>query len=218
MSLANLPPILILHLKRFKMTPLQTYKMNNTIEFPLYNLDLQDFVTETQLPQNTQYDLFGVVNHFGTMTGGHYTSFVKNIQTGEWLNYDDSAVTVVTEATVRSPAAYILFYQRKDVANTPLHGLVPRLNVQKFPGMPVRFKIHFSSKPMVGALLEYRPNHNCPYVVVYKQYMKLYLNEESILKDADSEDLTQAQLNFKKKLSFDATPEIAKSKDNCSLF
>ena len=36
-----------------------------------------------------RYDLFGIVNHFGTMTNGHYLSYVKNERTGEWLKYDD---------------------------------------------------------------------------------------------------------------------------------
>jgi len=29
-----------------------------------------------EVPPN--YELFGIVNHFGTMHGGHYIAFVKN--------------------------------------------------------------------------------------------------------------------------------------------
>ena len=29
------------------------------------------------------YDLFGVVNHYGSMVGGHYTSYVKGTEGGK---------------------------------------------------------------------------------------------------------------------------------------
>jgi uncharacterized UBP type Zn finger protein len=39
-TLQGCPPVLILHLKRFKVTPYQTLKMQNMINFPLYDLDM----------------------------------------------------------------------------------------------------------------------------------------------------------------------------------
>jgi ubiquitin carboxyl-terminal hydrolase 4/11/15 len=38
------PPVLVIHLKRFKVTLYQTTKMQNMITFPLYDFDLSDYV------------------------------------------------------------------------------------------------------------------------------------------------------------------------------
>lgn len=46
------------------------------------------------------YDLYGVVNHFGTLSGGHYTSFVKDNYAGAWNGFDDSKATTVGEGQV----------------------------------------------------------------------------------------------------------------------
>lgn len=74
------------------MTSYQVVKMQNMITYPLYDLDMTEFVSFTDPNTCYLYDLFGVVNHFGTMGGGHYTATVKNAITGEWLHYDDSSV------------------------------------------------------------------------------------------------------------------------------
>jgi len=47
----------------------------------------------------------GVVNHFGTLTFGHYTAFVKK---EDWLYYDDSSVRRVN---FDGDNAYLLFYK-----------------------------------------------------------------------------------------------------------
>lgn len=114
--------MLILHLKRFKMTTNEVYKMNNNINFPLYGLNLEPHVA---FPKNESYlyDLYGVVNHYGTMGGGHYTSYVKRM--GDWFDYNDSSVTQVTESQVKSNAAYILFYRRRDLEKMQISQLVP---------------------------------------------------------------------------------------------
>ena len=62
----------------------------------------------------SKYDLFGVVNHFGILNGGHYTATIKNQSTGEWLEYNDSVCKPILEQDVRTAAAYMLFYRRKD--------------------------------------------------------------------------------------------------------
>ena len=113
-KLQELPPVLILHLKRFKCTTNQIYKLQNKVNFPIYDLHMRDQVACPQPDTCYDYDLFGVVNHFGTLGGGHYTSYVKNNE--NWFLYDDSAVTQVSENQVKTQAAYILFYKRKDLA------------------------------------------------------------------------------------------------------
>lgn len=67
------------------------------------------------------YDLYGVVNHIGSIGSGHYTSFVRqhraNGQKRAWLCCDDSRVYKVSEEDVVTANAYLLFYMRKDVAD-----------------------------------------------------------------------------------------------------
>lgn len=57
------------------------------------------------------YDLYGVVNHYGSMTFGHYTAYVKNQD--QWKTYDDSSVSNMNMGDVNSEAAYVLFYKRR---------------------------------------------------------------------------------------------------------
>ena len=64
------------------------------------------------------YDLCGVVNHFGAAGYGHYTAFARDLFSvggpGPWLRCDDSSVVEVPAEDVRSSAAYVLFYARRD--------------------------------------------------------------------------------------------------------
>lgn len=60
------------------------------------------------------YDLYAVDNHFGGLGGGHYTAFARNPTDDKWYNYDDSSVRPVsTPESVKSSAAYLLFYRRR---------------------------------------------------------------------------------------------------------
>jgi ubiquitin carboxyl-terminal hydrolase 4/11/15 len=49
------------------------------------------------------------------MNGGHYTATVQS--GGAWYEYDDSLVERIPETKVKSQAAYILFYRRRDVSD-----------------------------------------------------------------------------------------------------
>ena len=60
-----------------------------------------------------KYNLFGVINRYGSMHFGHYTAYAKN--GGKWYCYDDSNVTPIQdENKVVTEAAYVLFYERID--------------------------------------------------------------------------------------------------------
>jgi ubiquitin C-terminal hydrolase len=65
--------------------------MNNNINFPLFGFDLEPYVAFPKTGISYLYDLYGVVNHYGTMGGGHYTSYIKSM--GDWFDYNDSSVT-----------------------------------------------------------------------------------------------------------------------------
>ncbi len=57
-------------------------------------------------------------NHYGGMGGGHYTAMAYHSELGQWYHYDDDSVQPITEdvtSAVVSPAAYILFYKRREM-------------------------------------------------------------------------------------------------------
>lgn len=107
----SFPKILVITLKRF--SPDGSQKINNLIDFPLYNLNLSKYVRGYN-KQSFVYDLYGVCNHTGGVTGGHYTSFVKNMK-GQWGHYNDTSVELIQNPQiVVSPMAYCLFYRKKN--------------------------------------------------------------------------------------------------------
>jgi len=63
----------------------------------------------TQLPPY-RYDLYGVTNHFGNLTSGHYTAFIAS--RGGWMYCDDSSIKAVDPKDVVNQKAYVLFYKR----------------------------------------------------------------------------------------------------------
>jgi ubiquitin C-terminal hydrolase len=106
----SFPKILVLTLKRF--SPDGSQKINNVIQFPIVDLNLSRYV-KGYTPDNYVYDLFGVCNHMGSVSGGHYTAFVKNVA-GQWIHYNDNVVELVPDPNIIiSPMAYCLFYRKK---------------------------------------------------------------------------------------------------------
>jgi ubiquitin C-terminal hydrolase len=58
------------------------------------------------------YDLYGVCNHLGNVSGGHYTSFVK--QDEKWYHCDDETIQILEESNmVMTKFAYCLFYMKR---------------------------------------------------------------------------------------------------------
>eukprot|EP01097_Dermamoeba_algensis_P003030 TRINITY_DN2224_c0_g1_i2.p1 TRINITY_DN2224_c0_g1~~TRINITY_DN2224_c0_g1_i2.p1 ORF type:complete len:150 (-),score=43.97 TRINITY_DN2224_c0_g1_i2:402-851(-) len=86
------------------------------VKFPLTDLDLSDYISSPDVSTPPIYDLYAISNHYGSLGGGHYTAFAKNRCTNHWYKFDDSSVSEVSsDESVITPAAYILFYKRKDV-------------------------------------------------------------------------------------------------------
>uniref|UniRef100_A0A8D1UTG5 Ubiquitin carboxyl-terminal hydrolase n=1 Tax=Sus scrofa TaxID=9823 RepID=A0A8D1UTG5_PIG len=138
--ISAVPAILILHLKRFHQAGLSLRKVNRHVDFPL-TLDLAPFCSATCknvcVGDKVLYGLYGVVEHSGSMRGGHYTAYVKvrtpsrkllehitgkkNIpglkepdseSAGQWVHVSDTYVQVVPESRALSAQAYLLFYER----------------------------------------------------------------------------------------------------------
>merc|ERR1719300_1190129 len=116
MSLEELPPILVLHLKRFIYDGSSNgcQKLLKNIDFPV---DLE--ISKDILSSNSQYKLFAVVYHNGSeATKGHYVTDIYHTGLSTWLRCDDSILKTQTESMVLAHSAtsvpYILFYRRGD--------------------------------------------------------------------------------------------------------
>nr|KAF6503388.1 ubiquitin specific peptidase 8 [Molossus molossus] len=105
----KLPPVLLVHLKRFSYDGRWKQKLQTSVDFPLENLDLSQYVIG---PKNSlkKYNLFSVSNHYGGLDGGHYTAYCKNAARQRWFKFDDHEVSDISVSSVKSSAAYILFY------------------------------------------------------------------------------------------------------------
>uniref|UniRef100_A0A8C9Y951 Ubiquitin carboxyl-terminal hydrolase n=1 Tax=Sander lucioperca TaxID=283035 RepID=A0A8C9Y951_SANLU len=124
-TLEELPPVLVLHLKRFvfektggcqKLTKNIDYPVDLEISKDLLSSGVRGKVVKGQ----RTYRLFAVVYHHGnSATGGHYTTDVFHIGLNGWLRIDDQAVKVINQYQVvkqtAERTAYLLYYRRVDL-------------------------------------------------------------------------------------------------------
>ncbi|NP_001121498.1 ubiquitin carboxyl-terminal hydrolase 15 [Xenopus tropicalis] len=113
LDLWSLPPVLVVHLKRFSYSRYMRDKLDTLVDFPISDLDMSTFLINPNAGPCC-YNLIAVSNHYGGMGGGHYTAFAKNKDDGKWYYFDDSSVSTASEEQIVSKAAYVLFYQRQD--------------------------------------------------------------------------------------------------------
>ncbi|XP_071374385.1 ubiquitin carboxyl-terminal hydrolase 48-like isoform X2 [Centroberyx affinis] len=110
------PEILTLLLKRFRFDAgrMRYVKLNCCVDVP-----------QTLQIEDCTYDLYALVNHFGSLKGGHYTAKIKcqnqSNETDEWYDFSDTSVTKVKQplfmsgSTVTSShTAYLLMYRKVD--------------------------------------------------------------------------------------------------------
>ncbi|KAG1771533.1 hypothetical protein EDD22DRAFT_574345 [Suillus occidentalis] len=131
LSLSRLPPILLIHLKRFSHKGVFTDKIETVVDFPLKGLDLTSYMPPALPPgmhngsvngvggddprvqtPPYKYDLYGVTNHFGNLSNGHYTAFIAS--RGGWVYCDDSRVTPTDAKDIVGRPAYVLYYKRTE--------------------------------------------------------------------------------------------------------
>jgi hypothetical protein len=112
-----LPPILIVHLVRFKVNEFgqRGSKRDVAIDYPMEKWDLSEAV-KSRGSEYPLYDLYAVSNHMGGLSGGHYTAFSLNRFDEQWYEYNDSTTRRVDPNTLRrnQSSAYLLFYNRSE--------------------------------------------------------------------------------------------------------
>jgi len=112
------PDLLILHLKRFKNSSGVYYmssgasKISKFVDFPIEGLNLNNYILGKK-DQNMIYDLYAVSNHYGGLSGGHYTAYCQNFFDKTWFEFNDSSVGEIGKSRIVSDAAYVLFYRRR---------------------------------------------------------------------------------------------------------
>uniref|UniRef100_A0AAZ3RM49 Ubiquitin carboxyl-terminal hydrolase n=1 Tax=Oncorhynchus tshawytscha TaxID=74940 RepID=A0AAZ3RM49_ONCTS len=124
-TLEELPPVLVLHLKRFVFEKTGgCQKLIKNIDYPVdleISKDLLSSGVRSKIFKGQRtYRLFAVVYHHGnSATGGHYTTDVFHIGLNGWLRIDDQAVKVINQYQVvkqtAERTAYLLYYRRVDL-------------------------------------------------------------------------------------------------------
>jgi ubiquitin carboxyl-terminal hydrolase 8 len=129
-----LPPILIVHLKRFKYNDngKAGSKNDQPISYPMSQWDLKHHV-KNEKGIYPMYDLYAVSNHIGGLGGGHYKATTLNRFDDLWYEFDDTAYKTITESKHKEYAksAYVLFYNRSEGdASVPLNDRSPIIRRQ----------------------------------------------------------------------------------------
>jgi len=109
LSVARLPEVLVLHLKRFRHGQGVREKDRRKVGFPLKNLNMGPYLHPRDF-RPALYDLYAVSYHYGDLSSGHYTA-ASRLPTGEWYSFNDSQVRLLKPEDVIEDAAYLLFYQ-----------------------------------------------------------------------------------------------------------
>jgi len=114
--LSEPPTSLIIKFKRYASVNKSNRisKINKMIAYPNI-LNIQKYFCGSNVLR--EYKLHGIINHSGSMNGGHYYSYVKNLKEDnktfdeQWVCCNDSRVNNISEEeAMTSQNAYILFY------------------------------------------------------------------------------------------------------------
>ncbi|KAK6513182.1 ubiquitin-specific protease doa4 [Arthrobotrys conoides] len=136
LSISRMPVVLIIHLKRFSNHGMWRDKVNTLVNFGKSvdltkyvppPLDPKDIPGGKGLPMGSEvtppfyYSLYAITNHYGSLTSGHYTAFVRvgggtgGREGGVWHKFDDTKATKMEADDVVNRNAYILFWVRNGI-------------------------------------------------------------------------------------------------------
>ena len=111
--ISRLPPVVILSIKRFTN---EGNKVRGRLAWDLDSFDLRPVFAFSRNPfgdepVSTEYETFAVIEHHGSLQGGHYTMFGR--QGDAWYEYDDNTITDATPDRVVSADSYVVFMMPK---------------------------------------------------------------------------------------------------------
>ena len=160
LEIERLPTYLVIVLKRFKYILTNSIKINYLINFPLEDLSFKDYVSEKN--SDYTYDLFGIINHSGTLEKGHYYSFINF--NGNWIDYDDSHVAEINGG-IETNKVYMLVYKSKsnkeNYNSLNLLGLMDRAYMIYLKRYKFKHIFNYVYDKYYNIKKEY--SHNCEY-------------------------------------------------------
>lgn len=110
-TLMNCPPYLIVQLKRWNMNMKKNLRI---IHYDVNTLDLNRFIhTDSPYKGKCNYELFGIINHSGTILGGHYFAYIKSFD-GKWYEFNDTTVKEITISKLITNKNYCFIYRRNN--------------------------------------------------------------------------------------------------------
>ncbi|KNE58534.1 hypothetical protein AMAG_04101 [Allomyces macrogynus ATCC 38327] len=112
-TIYRLPPVLLVHVKRFHFDVAGSSKNACAIAVPWRNVNLAPYTTHGA--GKSMYDMISLINHLGDFEGGHY--FTAARRGDVWHVFDDDAVHVAAATDpITSRDVYVLCLQRQGVA------------------------------------------------------------------------------------------------------
>jgi len=111
-TMIKVPKYLIIVLKRFS-SELRLSKLNNIITYPINDLDLSEYCIGYE-KYGSKLNLKAVILHSGSLNGGHYYSYCKDID-DNWYEYNDSScerIDIEASKNILFRNGYILIYEK----------------------------------------------------------------------------------------------------------
>jgi hypothetical protein len=129
-AISKTPNVMIITLKRFTNFGA---KVRGRVDWDLNNVDLAPLMAFSSPFGDgaPQYETYAIVEHHGSMIGGHYIMYGRGID-DIWFEYDDSRVKRVPTDYVVSADSYVIFMARKGTYNefvkTELQSIITNVN------------------------------------------------------------------------------------------
>jgi ubiquitin C-terminal hydrolase len=116
-TIYKLPKILIFSFNRVY----NEYHLNHTIDYPEcfnsndYFEEKPNLLFKSNLSQQNQYSLNGIIIHYGSADSGHKTAFCKNFFNNNWYFFNDSFKYLINDKNeiLNEKDAFLLIYQNE---------------------------------------------------------------------------------------------------------